>query len=326
MSLNHPQKNDKGQIVAITHPSTPSSLDAWDQAGEIATTVPGAAMPATLNGIPFATWQDAPTKANEWDELANQMTFREPTFNVSPGKKPASGVVVLEADGRVWVVSPTNQFGGYKNTFAKGKLEAGHNLSLKGNALKEAFEEAGLQVELTGFLCDSKRDTSTTRYYLARRLGGNPAEMGWESQAVHLVPRALLPKLASHQNDKGVIQALEEQLPRLVKRENVMVSSTLTSALRIIYTVNAFRGRFGVWPTQIKLGKDMAGAIQEHVLTPVGWAMMASKVRIVRVEEGTVIAESGEMVFNYDDCTDAPIQAVDGSRADLWFWGLQLTD
>ena len=115
-------------------------------------------------------------------------------------------MVVLESDGRVWVVSPSNQHGGYVNTFPKGKLDSG--LGLRVNALKEAFEESGLQVELTGFLCDSVRSTSITRYYTAKRVGGHPGDMGWETQAVHLVPRAQLASVVTHKNDQGVLEAL----------------------------------------------------------------------------------------------------------------------
>lgn len=122
------------------------------------------------------------------------------------GKSPASGVVVLEDDGRIWVVSPSNAYGGYVNTFPKGKLEPG--MSLRANALKEVFEECGLRVALTGFLCDAVRSTSVTRFYLARRLGGHPGTMGWETQAVHLVPAAQLAAFADHPNDKPVLLAL----------------------------------------------------------------------------------------------------------------------
>jgi hypothetical protein len=79
---------------------------------------------------------------------------------------------------------------------------------LRGNAVKEVLEEAGLQVALTGFLCDSERSTTFTRYYIGRRMGGNPAAMDWKSQAVHLVPTAMLAEFASHPNDKEVIAAL----------------------------------------------------------------------------------------------------------------------
>lgn len=92
------------------------------------------------------------------------------------------------------------------NTFPKGKLDPG--MGLRANALKEAYEESGLQVVLTGFLCDSVRSTSVTRYYTARRVGGHPGDMCWESQAVHLVPRNLLSSVVTHPNDQGVLQAL----------------------------------------------------------------------------------------------------------------------
>lgn len=131
----------------------------------------------------------------------------------APGMRPASGAVVVEADGRVWVVSPSNHHGEYINTFPKGKNEQSQALCLCANALKEVFEEAGLQVELTGFLCDSVRSTSVTRYYLARRLGGNPAHMCWETQAVHLVPIAQLAEFVSHPNDQSILSALQNAQP-----------------------------------------------------------------------------------------------------------------
>jgi hypothetical protein len=57
-------------------------------------------------------------------------------------------------------------------------------------------------------LVDSERTQTYTRYYLARRVDGNPAMMGWETKPVHLVPLAQLAQLAVHPNDKPVIAAL----------------------------------------------------------------------------------------------------------------------
>ena len=48
-----------------------------------------------------------------------------------------------------------------------------------------------------------------TNYYTAKRLGGHPAKMCWETQAVHLVPRAHLAKFISHKNDQVILQALQ---------------------------------------------------------------------------------------------------------------------
>jgi len=81
---------------------------------------------------------------------------------------------------------------------------------MRGNALREGFEESGLKLVLTGFLCDSLRSTSVTRYYLAKRVGGHPANMGWESQAATLVPLARLAEFVTHENDQVILQALKQ--------------------------------------------------------------------------------------------------------------------
>ena len=72
----------------------------------------------------------------------------------------------------------------------------------------EAFEESGLQVRLLRHLVDVERTESYTRYYLAERVTGDPAEMGWESQAVMLVPQAKLPQVLNSAYDKPIIKAL----------------------------------------------------------------------------------------------------------------------
>ena len=38
--------------------------------------------------------------------------------------------------------------------------------------------------------------------------------MGWETQAVHLVPAARLAELAAHPNDAAIIRALDDWLLR----------------------------------------------------------------------------------------------------------------
>jgi len=43
-------------------------------------------------------------------------------------------------------------------------------------------------------------------------LDGDPTAMGWESQAVHLVPMAQLPSHASHANDLKILAALADHL------------------------------------------------------------------------------------------------------------------
>lgn len=210
MTTFHPHPNDDGGAVHIRHPSTPTPLSHWEDAMHIATVVPGGALPAALNGIAFTPWHDAPASAHGWSRCAAYPDLAEPPFALPPGLAAAAGAVILEDDGRVWLVAPSNGFGGYAATFPKGRVDPGTSLPCA--CVREAFEESGLQVEIVGYLMDAKRTLTYTRYYVARRIGGSPAHMGWESQAVHLVPLAQLRQVAGHPNDAQVIAALERWL------------------------------------------------------------------------------------------------------------------
>ena len=163
-------------------------------------------MPDSLNGIPFSSW--TPPADDQWDYVDGQMDdLVEPTLHCPAGKEPASGLIIVETDGRAWVVSPTNKFGGYTNTFPKGKVE--EELSFQANAIKEAWEEAGIKANIVGLLGDVERTTSVTRYYLARRVAGNPAEaMTWESQAVHLCPISKLTGFLDAKVDHQVVDLM----------------------------------------------------------------------------------------------------------------------
>lgn len=68
---------------------------------------------------------------------------------------PAAGVVVEKVGGRFWFVAPSNAFGGYLATFPQGCIEGG--VSRQASVIREAYEEAGLKVKITGFLADSNR-------------------------------------------------------------------------------------------------------------------------------------------------------------------------
>jgi 8-oxo-dGTP pyrophosphatase MutT (NUDIX family) len=199
--------DEHGKPVLLKSPSKATPLASWNQVDTVATVTPGGQMPSSLNGIGFDDWHDVPTSHKDWDRVEGQCDFEEPAFRPPHGKMPAAGVVVEEADGRFWLVAPSNAFGGYLATFPKGRIEA--KVSRQASAIREAYEEAGLKVRITGFLADSNRTQSYTRYYLAQRVGGNPALMGWESQAVHLVPREMLGDFLTHPNDLPLLKVIE---------------------------------------------------------------------------------------------------------------------
>ncbi len=204
----HPRTDDKGKPVKINEPTPPAAMSAFADSTKMAIMLPNGQLPAALNGIAFEPWQSAPKTLAGWEHVEGQTKIDESPLKSKNGKKLAAGAVTIESDGRFWLVAPTNAFGGYKATFPKGTLEPG--MTPQATAIKEAFEEAGLQVEITGLIGDFERSQSITRYYIARRLGGLPTQMDWESPAVMLVPRPQLLKVLNHANDHAVIQALDK--------------------------------------------------------------------------------------------------------------------
>lgn len=204
--IYHPRHDYNGKKVPLYNPSQATSLTAWSHPSEVAIVIPDGEMPHELNNISFSEWLLPPESNSDWERLAAQTAIDEPPFSPPKHKKPAAGVVVEEEDGRLWLVAPSNGFGGYTATFPKGTVEAGS--SRQATAIREAWEEAGLQVEIMGFLMDVARSTSYTRYYRARRLGGHPALMGWESQAVMLVPREKLGDYLTNLYDSPLLHAL----------------------------------------------------------------------------------------------------------------------
>ena len=208
--ITHPKAGEKGKVITIKHPTKPSSPVTWKDAGKMAVFVPGGKVPGSLNGLGFSIWDDHPTTSKGWNALDLLMpTLKEPPFPKS-SLPMASGVVIIEADGRLWMVSPSNMFGGYETTFPKGKLDDAE-LSLQANALKEGFEESGLKVRITGYLGDYKRTTSMTRLYLAERVGGSPCDVGWESQAVRLVAPSEWPRMLTNPSDLPVLVDLQQR-------------------------------------------------------------------------------------------------------------------
>lgn len=198
-ALFHPRQDDQGKLMKILRPSTPTELSEWTRPGGVAAAIPEGDMPQALNGISFSTWANPPSTSEEWESTAKASRVSEPVFHLPKGMASAAGVVIQERDGRVWMVCPTNQFGGYEVTFPKGRTDG---KSLQATALVEAFEETGLRVRLVRHLIDLNRTQTYTRYYLAERIGGTPSEMGWESQCVMLVPTAHLPLLPLATSDK----------------------------------------------------------------------------------------------------------------------------
>jgi 8-oxo-dGTP pyrophosphatase MutT (NUDIX family) len=160
--------------------------------------------PPDLHGVPFKPFKPPA----DWSKVEGQADISEPPLN-SKGKKVGAGLLMREPDGRVWIIKPTNAYGGYKYTFPKGGREKGH--SLQATAIKEAFEESGLKGRIVGHAGDYEGDTSMTRYYHAVREGGTPTGHGWESEGVSLVPHHQLHAFLNRGRDRKI--ASEHLMP-----------------------------------------------------------------------------------------------------------------
>lgn len=224
-AIIHPQPDDKDKPFVINTPSVASSAASWDDPAAAAVCVPGGAMPAALHGVAFAPWDDYPKTAGGWDYVDGIMLdLVEPKMDTK-GKAPAAGVVIEEPDGRIWLVNPTNGFAGYTTTFPKGHADDG--ISLQATAIKEAFEESGLQVEIIGLHGDVERGQTMTRYYRARRVGGTPSAMGWETQAGQLVPQADVHAAVNKAVDRTVAMLAGIQAPSGLSRLVAAINAPL---------------------------------------------------------------------------------------------------
>jgi 8-oxo-dGTP pyrophosphatase MutT (NUDIX family) len=200
----HPQPDDQGRRVRLHAPSCEANVDGCADPRTAVTFVPGSVCSGALNGVPLAPVARADVGLA--CVHADALDFAEPPFVLPAGKQAAAGAVVREDDGRLWLVAPSNGFGGYEATFPKGRVEPG--LSLRATAVREVWEESGLLVEPTAWLGDFARTQTYTRFYVARRIAGHPADMGWESQAVHLVTPAQARDLLNRDTDRAVLAAL----------------------------------------------------------------------------------------------------------------------
>jgi ADP-ribose pyrophosphatase YjhB (NUDIX family) len=206
--VHHPQAGENGEAVKIHEPHHSSAPSTWHSPDAVATFIPNGDAPASLNGIPIRAWKDIPQSIEGWDYLEDCINedLVEPPFRLPSGKKAAAGVVIEEPDGRCWIVHPTNAFGGYEASWPKGTAD--QELSLQGTAVKEAFEETGLKIAITGFIGDFERTTSVARMYRAKRIGGDPTRAGWEAQGVSLIPKGLLYEHLNMVTDHGIAEAV----------------------------------------------------------------------------------------------------------------------
>lgn len=187
-----------------------------------------------VNGIPFTEIKETPDFAKIQDT-----PLREPPFEGIPGKAKSSGIVIVEEDNRVWLVEPTNHYGGYINTFPKGRLEP--ELTTQQNAHKEVFEESGLTVNILDYLGDFPAKTTVGRYYMGKRTGGSPLAYGWETQGVRLANLKDADKLVNNPRDRALIDAVKQRVVQYEAEPVQFDASGLPASIRDIRKMSAVK-------------------------------------------------------------------------------------
>ncbi len=198
----HPRNDAQGRPLLLLQPSVPTAPSTWQDPTQEARVVPDGWMPGRVNDVVVSHWKQAPQDDAGWNALADDVTVAAPT---NEGIATV-GVVILEADGRVWLSVPSNPQGGYHATFPSIALSSG--LSAAAAALKASHLATGLHVRLRRELLDVSGAAGVRRFYLAERVGGHPADMGWVAQAVLLTPLIAVEELLRDTQDLPALEAL----------------------------------------------------------------------------------------------------------------------
>lgn len=118
-------------------------------------------------------------------------------------KGVSTGAIIFDpATEKVFIYEPKDHFGLYQHTFPKGQLEP--HLTHAENAIKEVWEETGMQAKLLDHLGSWEKSTSHSSYYVGYAEKGNPTKFGVETQAVKVVPLDELKGLLNKSVDKKI--------------------------------------------------------------------------------------------------------------------------
>ena len=149
-----------------------------------------------LYGVPLTAQPFRPSSSNV-DE--------PPLPKIGQRQHLDAGVIIKEPDGRVWMV---REFGkGGELALPKGHVgDKGHEgESAQQAALRETYEETGLNVKLTRYVGDYRQRGAFVRFYEAERTGGAP----WDRSATDEVNSVALS--AYDKSLRGVLQSGQKQ-------------------------------------------------------------------------------------------------------------------
>jgi hypothetical protein len=95
-----PQLGGKPDTFMVKDPTMASDVDTNDNPEDVATYTSDFDPGEGLNGVPFEPWK-APTTDEGWAKVEGQKDVGRAGFPDTGKKRPASGVIIEEPDGRV---------------------------------------------------------------------------------------------------------------------------------------------------------------------------------------------------------------------------------
>lgn len=146
--------------------------------------------------------------------------------------------------------------------------------------------------------------------------------MGWESQAVHLVPRSALADFLTHPNDL-LLQAIRS-LPKEALSPNRILQRGEGNFERMRIAIGRFHEQFVHWPTGLALGSQTHEAIKCH-LTVLGYAMLANKLVLRSQIKHYLIFPYHDHGNQYDYSAGEVAgvrQPLETTEVDCWIWGI----
>lgn len=177
----------------------------------------------SLNGVDFA-----PAPPKFWEKVADVDVKEPPPLR----KVDRVGVLIQEPDGRIWIVKPTNGYGNRTHTMPGGGVEKG--LTDQQNALKEVWEETGLQVEITGYAGDFKdsNNGNNGRLYIGKRVGGAP----WDAKVESFIINQKTGQPAAESDE--VMLVTPDRAAKLLHRTDDLAQLYLTTKMPVDLPTN----------------------------------------------------------------------------------------
>ena len=163
---------------------------------------------ATLEEAQGGPYQEVLESLGIDHDLIRQADLHSPGENSpwgpkAPGRKTSYGIVLVDSHGRLLVREPTDHFGGYTWTFAKGTPDPGeHPLDV---ALREVREETGFDAQVIGLLPGKySSDDSDTFFFVARVKDFDAKAIDWETASTRWVdPTEALRLVRQSKNASG---------------------------------------------------------------------------------------------------------------------------